>query len=169
MSLYHRLSHLKSSPIVKKGEWVKRGQQIGLVGTSGASSGPHLHYDIFNTLSLGFTFYVYRWSLSKIKSTFSNPAPYIKQGVPSDWSIPMTGYKFCQFVQDRKNGNYYHPGIDVNGVNDYGKPVYSPVEGRVLYVQAPTDKIWSKLFGWLPWGKGWGNMVVIEQAPNFKL
>ncbi|RZW18411.1 MAG: hypothetical protein EX260_08950 [Desulfobulbaceae bacterium] len=37
--------HMQSY-VVKKGESVKRGQIIGLVGSSGRSFGPHLHYEI---------------------------------------------------------------------------------------------------------------------------
>ena len=37
--------HMQSY-VVKKGESVKRGQIIGLVGSSGRSLGPHLHYEI---------------------------------------------------------------------------------------------------------------------------
>lgn len=41
-SLYAHLSELK----VKAGDQVKKGMVIGLVGNSGASSGPHLHYEV---------------------------------------------------------------------------------------------------------------------------
>jgi murein DD-endopeptidase MepM/ murein hydrolase activator NlpD len=37
--------HMQSY-VVRKGETVKRGQIIGLVGSSGRSLGPHLHYEI---------------------------------------------------------------------------------------------------------------------------
>ena len=40
-----KYAHLKKS-LVKKGDTVERGQTIGLVGSTGRSTGPHVHYEI---------------------------------------------------------------------------------------------------------------------------
>ncbi|MEJ2589462.1 MAG: M23 family metallopeptidase [Deltaproteobacteria bacterium] len=40
-----KYAHLKKS-LVKKGQRVKRGDRIGLVGNSGKTTGSHLHYEV---------------------------------------------------------------------------------------------------------------------------
>lgn len=166
MSLFHRFCHFKDSPLVKEGDWVKRGDLLGYCGSSGRSSGPHCHYDIFNQRG---NWYIYtdRKSLSWVKSVFSDPRPYIKDNLPMKTDFPLLGYGFLQWV---RNGAYYHPGIDCNSANDLGAPVSSTVEGRVVFV-AGTSWIKNKLKKLIPvnFNHGFGNFVVIEESPDFKL
>jgi hypothetical protein len=41
-----RYCHMLKKPLVGEGDKVTAGQQIGVVGTSGHSSGPHLHFEV---------------------------------------------------------------------------------------------------------------------------
>jgi len=83
------------------------------------------------------------------------------------WEMPYVGWQYLQY--ERQN-RLFHPGIDVNGINDLGHPVYSPVEGRVVYVAGVS---WAKSrlgkLLRLEWNHGFGNFIVIEQSPAFRL
>lgn len=47
-----RYAHL-SQILVRPGQWIKKGTVIGLVGSTGNSTGPHLHYELFQATSAG--------------------------------------------------------------------------------------------------------------------
>jgi len=40
-----KFAHLKNA-LVKKGQFVSRGETIALVGKTGRTTGPHLHYEV---------------------------------------------------------------------------------------------------------------------------
>lgn len=52
-NMLHIFGHLSDRNVVKKGQNVSAGQVVGISGNTGASTGPHLHYEVTNTLGSG--------------------------------------------------------------------------------------------------------------------
>ena len=62
-------AHMDQLPIVQKGQYIRRGTQIGVVGSTGRSTGPHLHLELWQGSTLSNSVH------NKAKRI--NPAHYI--------------------------------------------------------------------------------------------
>lgn len=170
MSRYHHFAHLQdialkkdSTVKLKAGDYVKRGELIGHCGNSGASTGPHLHYEVMKGKPGNWRQYVHGLTRDQVVAFYVNPLPFVRDGVPMANSLPRVGWGFLQRVYERNGSSYFHPGIDVNGHNDLGAEVYAPVNGRITFIEdAPVwmDKMnltRKRMNG------GWGRHIFIEQ------
>lgn len=68
-----RFAHLEEVPQLRLGDVVHRGDQIGVMGNTGASNGAHLHLDVVHGAQAG------RYNLEDIAGGHPEPAP--KQAV----------------------------------------------------------------------------------------
>lgn len=144
--MYHRFGHLKEYPAVKIGDQVKRGQLLGYVGNTGNSTGAHLHYDVCKELHKLPYEYVQGMSKAKVAELYPDPSVYMKDELPCPNTL-NTGWKYLQWT-----GSLYHPGIDINSPNDFGIPIKSPIDGRVMFIVSAKEP-----------NHGWGNMLIIEE------
>lgn len=146
MIKWHRFGHLDKN-IVRKGDRVKKGQQIGTVGNGNGQWYAHLHYDISNKDIRQE--YISGWSKDKVQSQYLNPHKEVKLKEITEFD--HMGYDYLAW-----NGSGYHPGVDINGKGagnaDFGNPIYSPVDGIVTY----EVRTWFK-------NGGWGNILVIRE------
>lgn len=162
---------MTDTPTKKVGDWVYRGDPIGKCGLTGNTTGPHAHYDcpIANLKKEFGTWrsYVYGWSLERVKRYYDNPNQFVKDTIPMAREFPLVGYHYLQPARGPR-GIYYHPGEDLNGVNDLGKQIVSPVEGRVVDIGPMTAL--ARRFNWAKrsLNGGWGCYIVIEEKPGFK-
>jgi len=152
------MAHLKELPLLKAGDWVKRGQLIGHIGNTGASTGAHLHIELLKKKPWSWYFYPKGRSKYFVKNMYLDPTFLFKDGIPCDFT-----YKGYGFLQWNARGRVFHPGLDANSPNDFGKPLYSPVNGRVQFAEGISSwrRIGKKIIPGY-WNRGWGNHIFIE-------
>ena len=119
---YTLYAHLKSV-YVKKGQWVKEGQEIGYMGNTGKAEGFHLH-----------------WEVRQPNETRINPLPYLKADLPNManyyWSYDNKYNRWLPKVKlgDTKQyaGNFGNgmSGLRVEDVDEYR--VHDKVKGYWL-------------------------------------
>lgn len=86
--LFSKLSHLKSGSIrVVEGEWVFKGQTLALVGNSGRSPEPHLHFQLQSTPYIGSKTLNIPLSYYMLKEKEKDQFRFVNWGIPKEESL----------------------------------------------------------------------------------
>ncbi|MFC1477822.1 M23 family metallopeptidase, partial [candidate division KSB1 bacterium] len=105
---YARYYHLrKNSVTVQVGETVQRGEVLGLVGSSGYSTDPHLHFEVGEYISS--TWYKrdpFNGTNNALASLWENQEPYIGDA-------PICVYDLGVTTEDAAGGNLYNFPFDL--------------------------------------------------------
>lgn len=110
--------HVKHDGImVKAGDRVRAGQQIGVVGNEGESTGPHLHFEVWG-------------SPGRLGGAHQDPAPYLA-------GAAQPGKAVAHPVGKRKSGTIY--GIDISEHNDGLSCARAAREGIDFAIIRTTD------------------------------
>ena len=149
--MWHRFGHMQNV-LVKDGDTVNKGQQLGTIGTGNGAFSAHLHYDIFREKPKSWTSYVYGMTKEQVKAFYEDPTALNLIVFPK---FHHYGWEYLdRIVSGGKVG--YHPGNDLNGPGagnaDLGLPFFSPCDGKIVYCYAGSGR-----------NGGWGKLVCLEE------
>lgn len=123
---------------------VTAGQQIGLVGSSGLSTGPHIHFTVFENGA----FINPQDASGQLIKNFGWPLPNSKT---SDITQP---FGCTDLDLEPKSatcpGGHFHYGLDIGGW--YGDPVVAAADGDIVFKGNRGD--------------GYGNVIIIDHGNN---
>ena len=90
------MAHMKEMPCVKVGDKVKRGQRVGTQGSTGNSTGPHVHFELrLDGMKVNPVPYVFAYPEQEVNSSTQrdfgikhySPVKYVGTPVPRDSSV----------------------------------------------------------------------------------
>lgn len=143
-SVYGHLKHRS----VNKGQRVRRGQQIGIMGTTGQSTGIHLHFGVSSKFPV--------WSSGTRLGNFINPNTYLKKDIST--RLYIDGYlgtetvkslqRYFGLVADGElwgqfNGNQATKAFNQKAVK-YGKNGSPVVKALQKKIGATQDGVWGR-------------------------
>jgi hypothetical protein len=139
---YHRYLHNRRGLFVKAGQRVITGQPLGWQGTTGKSTGKHLHFAVRKGGRWGY--YInplpYLIALVGASPAGGNPTPFPTQQDTED---------------DDMKPIYRHANNPKTGLLEYGIFGITIKGGWRASTHEPTGQAWGKLFG-KPNGDSWG-------------
>ena len=152
---YTVYAHLHQGTIlVKAGDTVKQGQVIAKMGSSGQSTGTHLHFEIREGADLG--------------TAAVDPLNYIDPNNPrpkssGDWSLTSTSLSRAEFVAKMENycntnGNTaFCNNFSAHAGEIYDISLDNNVNPELVVVTAGTEQSWESTCGYNYWGIGISN------------
>ncbi len=145
----------QSTILVKAGDTVKQGQVIGKMGSSGMSTGTHLHFEIrvgVNNRSAGVD------PLNYVDPM--NPRPF---SIGSSWSLTQSSLSKAEFVAKMKDycnrtGNTaFCTNFAAHAEVVYDTAHSVGVNPELIVATAGTEQAWKKTCGYNFYGIGIGN------------
>ena len=86
-NVYVRNAHLRDINVIE-GQILKEGQKIGTIGNTGASTGPHLHFDIIKKKLSYWTQYTFMMGKEAVMDYYLDPIPWIDKIIKEEKDMP---------------------------------------------------------------------------------
>ncbi len=103
-----KFAHLEKLPDLKIGQLIKRGEEIGIMGNTGKSTGAHLHFD----LTEGFISNIWRLSDIEISRDHAEQSAYFIDNELFNTKIKITTHYCDSRYIDEDGKLILHPGYD---------------------------------------------------------